>query len=108
MKSLEFEKETGYVKKAIKSPKSQVSSNNYQVEQATRSGSQKVIHQYLRKKKNPKINSFPGGTLSMIKFQSTSDMFGKLQFGDKKDMPEDAKMKLKWKTIQFLLENKKQ
>ena len=44
----------------------------------------------------------------MIKFQSTSDMFGKLQFGDKKDMPEDAKMKLKWKTIQFLLENKKQ
>ena len=27
--------------------------------------------------------------------------------GNKKSMPEQAKIKLKWKTIQYLLENKK-
>jgi hypothetical protein len=35
-------------------------------------------------------------------------MFGKVEFEDKKDLPEQAKIKLKWKTIQYLLENKKQ
>lgn len=34
-------------------------------------------------------------------------MFGKIEFGDKKTLPEDARVKLKWKTIQYLLENKK-
>jgi len=26
-------------------------------------------------------------------------MFGKIEFGDKKTLPEDARVKLKWKTI---------
>ena len=42
----------------------------------------------------------------MVKFNGSKDMFGKLEFGEKKNMPEDAKIKLKWKTIQYLLENK--
>ncbi len=34
-------------------------------------------------------------------------MFGKPEFGDKKTLPEDAKIKLKWKTLESLLENKR-
>jgi len=46
-----------------------------------------------------KIKSFQGGTLSFIKFNNPTEMFGKVEFGDKKTIPEDAKIKLKWKTM---------
>lgn len=43
----------------------------------------------------------------MMKCNGIGSMFGEVKFGKKKDMPDDAKIKLKWKTIQFLLEHKR-
>ena len=87
---------------SITSEKEMTSTNFFKVEEPD-----KKEEDPYKKKQGPKIKSFPGGTISFVKFNNQQETFGKMEFGNKKTIPEDAWVKLKWKTIQYLLENKK-